>query len=108
VITSTVVDNPDAGRFEIIVDGQVAGVAEYTRNGSTLSMTHTAVEPEFEGHGLGSTLARGALDAARRDGLAVLPYCPFIRAYIGRHPEYVDLVPDDRQSRFGLGSSSAG
>ena len=104
----TVVDNPDAGRFEILVDGRVAGFAQYTREGSTLSLHHTEIDPGFEGHGLGSTLARGALDGARSEGLSVLPFCPFIRAYIRRHPEYLDLVPGDQRSRFRLESTSAG
>jgi predicted GNAT family acetyltransferase len=54
--------------------------------------THTEVDPAFEGHGIGSALAAGALDDARRRGLVVVPSCPFIRAYITRHPEYADLL----------------
>jgi predicted GNAT family acetyltransferase len=99
---TTVIDNPGAGRFEITVGGKVAGFAAYQRNGSTVSFTHTEIEPRFEGKGLGSTLARSALDATRAEGRSVLPFCPFIRAYLERHPEYVDLVPADQRSRFGL------
>ena len=101
-----VVDNPDAGRFEILMDGAVAGFAEYGRSGSTASFTHTVIDSSFEGRGLGSILARGALDAARDEGLSVLPFCPFIRGYIQRHPEYLDLVPSDRRARFALAPSS--
>jgi uncharacterized protein len=90
---STVVDNPSAGRFEIKVDGQVAGFAAYRRSGATVSFTHTEIDSSFEGRGLGSKLARGALDAVRAEGSAVVPLCPFIRRYIERHPEYLDLVP---------------
>src|SRR6266705_111780 len=79
-----------------------AGLVAYSRRGTTISMTHTEVDPAFEGHGYGSVLARGALDAARAEGLAVLPFCPFIRSYIKRHPDYVDLVPADQRSRFEL------
>jgi uncharacterized protein len=98
----TIADRPEAGRFEALVDGTVAGFAEYRRRGSSVAFTHTVVEPEFEGHGVGSALARGALDAVRAEGASVLPFCPFIRSWIQRHPDYVDLVPAGRRAHFGL------
>lgn len=98
----TVVDDPDAGRFEIRVDGAVAGYAEYRAEGSALAFTHTVVESAYEGQGIGSALARAALDAARERGVQVLPYCPFIRGWIAKHPEYVDLVPVGERARFDL------
>jgi predicted GNAT family acetyltransferase len=102
-----VVDSPESGRFEILVDGQVAGFAEYQRNGSTVLFVHTEIDPRFEGCGLGSTLARGALGAARDQQSSVLPLCPFIRDYIQRHPDYLDLVPATRRTQFGLEPASA-
>ena len=101
-----VVDNPDASRFELLVDGTVAGFAEYRRTASSVAFTHTVIEPSFEGRGLGSALARGALDASRQAGHAVLPFCPFIRGYIQRHPAYLDLVPANRRARFELPGAS--
>ena len=97
-----VVDAPAASRFEVLVDGRVAGFAEYRRTSSSVSFTHTVVDPGFAGRGLGSVLARGALDASREAGLAVLPFCPFIRGYVERHPAYLDLVPARRRAQFGL------
>lgn len=97
-----VADNPDASRYEIVVDGEPAGFVAYRRGGATVSLTHTEVEQRFEGRGLGSVLVRGALDLARADGLAVLPVCPFVRRYMQRHPDYVDLVPTDQRARFEL------
>ena len=97
-----VVDNREAGRFELVVDDQVAGVAEYRRNGTEISLTHTEVDPAFEGRGLGSVLARGVLDAVGAEGATVLPYCTFMRGYIERHERYLDLVPADSRARFGL------
>jgi predicted GNAT family acetyltransferase len=75
---SRVVDNPQIGRFELLADGAVAGFAEYERTGSTVSFTHTVIDSDFEGRGLGSVLAHGALDAVRNEGSSVLPFCPFI------------------------------
>ncbi len=97
-----VVDDVARSRFEVLVDGEVAGFAEYRRTPGRVSFTHTVVEPAFEGRGLGAVLARRALDATRAAGEQVLPYCPFIRGYIARHPEYLDLVPAGRRARFDL------
>jgi len=98
----TVVDNPELRRFEIRADGEVAGFVQYRRTAAALSLTHTVIEPAFEGRGLGSALARGALDAARDRHVSVLPLCPFIREYIRRHPAYLDLVRSEQQARFSL------
>ncbi|HEY4630805.1 MAG TPA: GNAT family N-acetyltransferase [Blastococcus sp.] len=101
-----VVDNPEAGRFEVLMDGEVAGFAEYQRADGAVAFTHTVIDPAFEGRGLGSVLARGALDATSEAGSPVLPFCPFIRGYIQRHPASLDLVPDDRRAEFELAPAS--
>jgi predicted GNAT family acetyltransferase len=59
-----------------------------------LVFTHTEVDPDHEGEGVGSTLVRGALDDARRRGMPVVPRCPFVRAWIERHPDYADVRAD--------------
>lgn len=102
-----VVDDPRAHRFEILLGGELAGFAEYQRGSATVSFLHTEIDPRFEGRGLGSILIRGALDASCAAGLSVLPYCPFVLAFIQRHPEYLDLVPPHRRARFGLASPEA-
>ncbi len=86
-----VADNPARSRFELDVDGTVA-FATYAMDGDTLILLHTEVPDALSGHGVGSALARGVLDGARRRGLKVLPRCEFMAAYIGRHPEYRDLL----------------
>lgn len=101
-MTTSVVDNPDKSRFEITDDGELAGFAEYYRYENELAFIHTEIDPAFGGRGLGSVLARAALDAAREQGVAVLPYCPFIRGWLGKHPDYVDLVPEAQRARFDL------
>jgi predicted GNAT family acetyltransferase len=85
-----VTDNPAADRYEATVDGEFA-VAVYRRHAGTITFTHTGVPPAIEGRGVANALARTALDAARRDGLRVVPLCPFFAAYVRRHPEYDDL-----------------
>ncbi|GAA1080770.1 hypothetical protein F4556_001347 [Kitasatospora gansuensis] len=85
-------------RFEARIDGALAGFAEYIRSAKLVVYPHTVVDPAFEGRGIGGTLARAALDDARRRGLPVLATCPFIKAWMLRHPEYADLAYEN-QSR---------
>ena len=101
-MTTTVQDNREQQRFEVHVDGTLAGFAAYRLGDDTVTFTHTEVEDDYEGEGLGSRLASGALDAARDAGLAVVPACQFIASYVKRHPEYVELVPEDRRATYGL------
>ena len=85
-------DNPAEGRYELLVDERLVGLATYSLSGRTMTIPHSEVQPRFEGQGLGARLARFALDDARERGLRVVPRCPFVAAYIKRHPEYADLV----------------
>ncbi|WP_405020072.1 N-acetyltransferase [Kitasatospora sp. NBC_00070] len=87
-----------ADRFEARIDGALAGFAEYIRSGKLVVYPHTVVDPAFEGRGIGGALARAALDDARKRGLPVLATCPFIKAWMIRHPEYADLAYEN-QSR---------
>lgn len=84
-------NNEARSRFELEIEGGVA-VAQYKLDGDVLHMTHTIVPEAAEGQGIGSRLVKGALDEARSRGLRVDPICPFVRAYIDRHPEYRDLL----------------
>jgi predicted GNAT family acetyltransferase len=96
-----VVDNVDKQQFELEVDGRTA-FAAYQRDGNVIVFTHTEVPPELQGRGVGSTLARGALDAARAEGAQVVPLCPFIASYMRRHPKYLDLVSEENRRRLKL------
>ena len=88
-----VTDNPEESRYEARVDGELAGFSEYHLTKASIVFTHTKVFDEFEGHGVGSKLARGALDDVRaKGGRDVVPVCPFIHAWIDDHPDYADLV----------------
>ena len=86
-------DNPEQSRYEAFVDGELAGFSAYHLTRSSIVFTHTEVFDRFEGHGVGSRLARGALDDVRAKGERdVVPVCPFIHGYIDDHAEYADLV----------------
>jgi len=84
-------DNPERHRFELDADGHVA-FSNYKRDGSTITIMHTEVPIALNGRGIGSALVRGMLDIVRMQGLKVVPLCPFVKAYIGKHPEYADLL----------------
>ena len=85
-------DNPGAHRYEATVGDDLAGFAEYRLVGRRVVFTHTEIQPQFEGKGIGGRLAAAALDDVRARGLGVTPLCPFIAGYIERHPAYADLV----------------
>ena len=87
-----VVDDPARSAFELQVDGVAAGHAHYRLADGVIVFTHTEIDDAYGGRGLGGVLARAALDSARGRGLRVRPLCPFIRGWIGKHPEYADLV----------------
>ncbi|WP_374928419.1 GNAT family N-acetyltransferase [Kytococcus sedentarius] len=78
-------------RFEALVDGEVVGFAAYQRTDTLMVFTHTAVDPFLEGQGIGGALVRHALEQVREEGLRALPVCPFVQAWMRRHPAYADL-----------------
>jgi predicted GNAT family acetyltransferase len=97
-----IADDPERDRYELRLGGEPAGRLFYRRRPGLLALNHTEVDDRFAGQGLGSRLITFALDDAREQGLAVLPFCPFVNAYIQRHREYVDLVPEAYRRQFDL------
>jgi predicted GNAT family acetyltransferase len=95
-------DDPDRGRYVVYAGDRRAGLLTYRREGDVIALDHTEVDEDFEGEGVGSALVRHALDAAREDGIGVLPFCSFTRSYMERHPEYQELVPAAQRDRFGF------
>jgi hypothetical protein len=100
--TPVATDNPARSRYEVHVSGELAGYIMYHLRGRQINLIHTEVDPRFQGAGLASHLARFSLDDARARDLAVLPTCPYVRSWIRRHPDYADLVADDRRAEFGV------
>ena len=80
-------DNPDEARYEILRDGEVVGELQYRATPGLIVLVHTEVAPTEQGQGVGSRLVSGALDDIRARGLRVAPVCPFVAAYLRRHPE---------------------
>jgi uncharacterized protein len=99
----SVVDDPAHSRYELRVDGEVAGQLVYRTDGTRRTLVHTEIDPAFEGQGLGSHLAAGALDDARQRGFTVVPLCPFVTAYLRRHHEELDVVEEPYRTRLGAG-----
>ncbi|MBF8192336.1 N-acetyltransferase [Nonomuraea sp. K274] len=87
-----IVDNSTESRFEILVDGKVAGFADYRLLPTKIVFTHTEVLHAYEGKGLAGRLVRHALQASADTGLRVVPLCPYVAKYIDRHPEFKELL----------------
>jgi predicted GNAT family acetyltransferase len=102
----TVTDVPERGRFEIRVDDRVVGLASYHVDGDVMTLPHTEIDPSMAGRGLGTTMVREVLAAARSRQLHVLPYCSFVRKYLHDHPEDIDLVAEDDRPTFGLATAN--
>jgi uncharacterized protein len=95
-------DNQEQQRYEIVADGRVAGTLTYRLRHGAVSFQHTEVDDAYSGNGFAATLVRSALDRTRAQGLRVLPYCSYVRWWIEKHPDYIDLVPADKQPEFGF------
>ncbi|HEX6196441.1 MAG TPA: GNAT family N-acetyltransferase [Jiangellaceae bacterium] len=89
---TVITDATERNRFEAYVDEDFAGYVEYIRKPDQVEYRHTEVDDEYEGMGVGSSLAQAALDDARRRGMRVLVTCPFLQGWLARHPEYQDLT----------------
>lgn len=92
-MTTEVIHNAKDFRYELLVDGEQAGLIDYTIDGNTVELVHTEVDPGRQENGLGSILVRAALDDIRANRTeAVVPLCPYVRHWINKHPEYEDLT----------------
>jgi predicted GNAT family acetyltransferase len=93
--TPEITENAEEQRYEArLADGRLAGFLTYERAENLISLNHTEVDDALEGRGIGSTLARAALDRAREASLTVRPVCPFVSAWISKHPDYQDLTAE--------------
>jgi predicted GNAT family acetyltransferase len=83
--------NDDDGRYELLVDGELAGAADFSLQGNTVVMPHTEIDQHRRGQGLGAVLVRSALDDIRHGGRRVLPACWYVAQFLDEHPDYADL-----------------
>jgi predicted GNAT family acetyltransferase len=97
-----VADVPGRERYELSIDGETVGFTAYRARPGLIAFVHTEVDERLRGRGLGDRLIRFALEDARSRDLAVLPFCPFVKAFIERHREFAALVPEAYRERFGL------
>ncbi|MGB7819894.1 MAG: GNAT family N-acetyltransferase [Ornithinibacter sp.] len=88
----TVTHEETRHRWEVFVGDDVAGFTTYRRSGGVVDLTHTEVDSAFEGLGVGSTLVRAALDEIAAAGESVVATCPFVAAWLERHPDYQHLL----------------
>ncbi len=83
-----VTDNPVNERYELWLGDELAGEIRYTlRDDGKLVLVHTEIHPSHKGEGLGNVLVQGAPDDLRARGIEYVPVCPFVRAYLRRHPQ---------------------
>ena len=93
-----VINNENEQQYEVHMGDQLA-VLEYKRTGNHITYIHTGVPHAMEGHGVASSLARTALEDARKEHLSVSPQCPFVASYIREHTEYLPLLSEAEQAR---------
>ncbi len=93
-------DNQNESQYEVTADGEPAGVLQYRLRDDRVVFTHAEVDPRFEGQGVGSALAKQALDDVVGRGKLITPRCPFIVRYLHRHREYVEHVDERHRAEF--------
>jgi uncharacterized Fe-S cluster protein YjdI/predicted GNAT family acetyltransferase len=93
-------NSPAHSRYEVRVDGALAGFTHYLTEDGALVFDHTLIKDAFAGQGLGSVLARGALDDVRAQGGRIVALCEYISGWLGKHPEYEDLVDHELHARI--------
>lgn len=100
-MTGEVRDNPEARRYELAVDGEVA-VMTYNLNPPQLMITETLVPEALEGRGLAGRLAAAVVADVRARGLVLLPVCPYLSGWLQRHPEHADIVHPTYRGILGI------
>lgn len=98
----TIENNADKGQYEAKLDGKVVAFAEYRPIGQSIMFTHTEVNEELEGKGVGSQLIRYALEDTKAQGMTAIPMCPFVKIFIQRHKEFITVVHPAHRKVFGM------
>jgi uncharacterized protein len=88
-----ITDNPEESRYEARIGADLVGYLAYDLQAEQIALLHTQVDRSAKGHGIGSRLVAEALEDIRGRGLSTRVVCPFVRAFLRRHPEYSDVAP---------------
>ncbi|MDQ8045840.1 MAG: GNAT family N-acetyltransferase [Solirubrobacteraceae bacterium] len=105
--STSIHDDPERRRLELRIGGDLAALITYGRQAGIVAICHTESEPGFKGLGYASQLVEHALDEARRNGDAVMPFCSFAARHIAERPEYVALVPEQYRRSFEVAPAGA-
>ncbi|MFQ6392511.1 GNAT family N-acetyltransferase [Nocardia sp. KC 131] len=92
---SKVVRNDEKNRYEVFHGGELAGFSEYEERDNETVFIHTEIDDAFSGRGLGGILAKQAVEDVIARGRVIRPLCPFIKAYLDKHPQYDEHVVDE-------------
>ncbi len=96
-------NNYEKSRYEILINGELAGFADYEVIEDTVKFPHTEVDPAFGGRGVGSALVEFALEDVKEQGKFVAPICPFVAKAISKKPDqYLSLVPESERAKYGI------
>jgi len=96
-------NNYEKSRYEILINGELAGFADYEVIEDTVKFPHTEVDPAFGGRGVGSALVEFALEDVKEQGKFVAPICPFVAKAISKKPDqYPSLVPESERAKYGI------
>lgn len=101
-MATEIIQDDNASRYRLRREGVEVGYLTYRRGDGVILLSATHVDPTYRNQGLAGQLARRALDDAHEDGLAVEPFCPYVRSFIVKNPQYVKLVPPQRREALGL------
>ena len=88
----SVIDAPESSRFELLLDGERVGLADYSLDGVVMTVPHLETDPAYQGQGFSAVLMQGLLDSIRANGQTIRPICPYAAAYIRGHPDTQDLL----------------
>lgn len=101
-LTTEIRDNTSLDRFELYVDGLLAGVAAYQDTAAERALVHTEIYPRYAGQGYGRVLVQGVLDRTAEQGFGVLPLCAMVHHFVESRPRYLAMVPTWARERFDL------
>ena len=90
--TLEISERPAERRFEAHANGELVGFVDYIPLPGKIIATHTEVFDQFESMGYASQLVRGMIEQLRADGRLLQPLCPYISAWLDRHPDQADIV----------------